>query len=242
MEEVKDEILTEEQKAALEEKNLEKEIEEITKNVSPDFNAGQVAEAEAQVILDYKIYESVKFGKIKIKFPNLAQDAEIKKYYASIFNDLLMNSKLPTVNKLMFILEEKGIWTSEDEKRMEDLREWYINRTIMIEQIKLKGKKVKTDKENIESLLKERDDFYRELIQKMITRTTLFENTIEKRAEEAMFKFKMVLCCFDRDEKQIWSSVDDLNTGDANTEFEQLMVECINFWRGVPIPLSVKSL
>jgi hypothetical protein len=223
--------------------DFDKTIEQMTEDVFKVYDAGEVAEAEAVIESGFKIIESPKFGKVKITFPSLLLDSELKRFYSKKYIEYLREGELLTIKQLTELLEKQGTWTYEDDVDLENLRELYQSKTITIAEISIKDKKVKRDLDAIKSLMKERQEIEKKLMTKSIYRASMLENTVEKKAEEDLTKLKLVKCCINfTTEKPIWESVEQLDSCYAIPEFENFLVECLTFWGGVNVPLSDKSL
>jgi len=198
----------------------------------------EIVEVEAILLSGEKKFNYPKLGEVIVKFPTIKEDIKIKQRYSEVYDRLLRETSLPTSRNLRKILEEKGHWTEDEETKLRTLQELYLSKTVTIEQIKLKKRKTDEDKSNLTLLEKERLDIYQDFLELSVQKGMLFNNTIEQKAEEEAVNYKLYLCCFHSDGKMIWEDYEDLVNSYAIPDFDRLLGDCIEFWRGADIPLS----
>jgi len=229
------------------ENNLEEKFKEIDKENSAsldfktEFSESELRKAESDIFTDSKTLSYPKIGTITIRFPTVKINSEVDRYFSEVFTDLVMNSSLLIDKKMKVVLEEKGIWTNQDEEEINRLQDLYISKSVSYEQIRLKKRKSDEDKKNMESLEKERSEVYAKFTELTVQRTILFENTIEKKAEQQALYYKITKCVYKEDATLMWSSLDDFLKFETFPDFEKFLADCIIFWRGVPSPFYGSS-
>lgn len=201
-----------------------------------DKDAIGVVDTETTILTGFKKTNYPGVGTVWIKFPTLQEEAEITRYYSECYTRLLNESTLFTQYKLRKILSEKGEWTEEDEKKIDDLQELYVSKAVTIEQIKSKKRLTDNNKKELEVLEKEQDKVYSEWMLLNLTKNQLFENTIEGQAEQEALRYKLVKCVLKEDKTPLWNSIDDLLKVEAHPDFGKLLTECLDYWRGVSVP------
>jgi hypothetical protein len=139
------------------------------------------------------------------------------------------------------LLEKRGDWTAEDEEKIEQLQELYFSKLVTIEEIKMKQRKSKQDKENITTLQEDADKIYKEFVDLSIYKNTFFENTIEKKAEDDLINYRMVKLCMNENDQPIWESLEAYMETEDSNDLDKLKTDCVIFWKGISSPLSEGS-
>jgi len=216
---------------------IEKQQTETQEEVKSDFEEHELKEAEHEIFSSQKIVTYPQLGTIVIKFPTIKEEMDINRFYSKKFTELLKNTELVTSKKMTQILRDKGEWTEEEDNNLIDLMRLYFSKTVTLKEIENKKRKSQTDKENINELNKEIGKIYNEYLELSIFKGALFENTVDKKAEEEAFKYKMFKCCYRENGSLVWESLENLLNYNAISEFEQLMADCMSFWKGTSVPL-----
>lgn len=217
------------------------------REVSEDLKAKQ---AEQEIQLEYMEKEYPVFGLVRIHHPSLQVSTEIDNAYYEKFNELLANSKLPTLSEMDDILEERGTWGEEQEEKLSKLLRAIKGGYYDIEQLKLqrhgvKGKGAAKRKKEYEEAIIEKSnqvkDYNVKYIQLMTRKNRLYEATIEKRVEQEIVFYKIFRCTTDVDGNPVWDSVEDLKKVQTRL-LQELAVDATKFWEGVTDPLFAQSL
>lgn len=217
--------------------NLEEVIMEEPNEFKTEFNEAEIKEAEAAIIKGFKKFEYPKLGVVYVRFPTLKEDSEISEYYSTIYYKLLKNTDLPTQKKLTQLLEEKGLWTEKDDEKLESLQNLFTSKTVSIEEIKLKKRKSDEDKANLEQLIIERNTLYDNFVELLVQKNTLLDNCLEKKTEQEVIYFKLIKCVYNIDNTPKWNTLEELMNSSSEYEFDRLIVDSVNLWRGVANPL-----
>lgn len=228
----------------IEDDSIENIDESILEDISPEL---ENAEAESGIMRDYLEKKYPIIGKVRIYHPTLDVDSEVELCYVSEFNRLMLESSFPTIRKMEKILEDKGEWTQEDEDKIENITNSITNNRLTIAQIREEFKGT-TNKKTSKSLLNKFknlsskiNDSYVELASLSLKKSSLFEGTIERRAERKALILKLVRCVKRENGKMVWNSVEEL--GSFNGEIaKSLITDAIRFWKGVNSPLSESLL
>ena len=59
---------------------------------------------------------------VRIRFPNLEAEERINKLYSKEYGRMLSDPDLKTEDELLSIMEERGVWTDEHEKKLTAIR------------------------------------------------------------------------------------------------------------------------
>lgn len=223
------------QQESIEEDKIDEEV------ITEEIEDLEEAKAQTGIILDYIDKEYPTIGEVRIYHPTLNVESEVEMVYIEEFNKLLMDSDLPTIRKLEKILQEKGYWTEEDDKEIEDIITLMTNRQIDVAQIRRQLKKTKTNQTKLinkfKKLTQEIYIIQTDLALATARKSSLFESTIEKRAERMGLLFKITRCVKRLDGSYVWNTIDELGNDNSQT-VKPLIFDAIKFWRGVSSPLS----
>lgn len=189
---------------------------------------------EKEVETGKRYYYSVNTKKNYIIYqPEFGIEQESDTAYSIKYNELLINTNLPTQKQMLDTLNKKGIWTEENEKEIKELNDKIYS--IMSDRISLQNKKGKEKK--IAELKQQERETYEEIIKKTIHKSNILSNTIEGLATIERHKYKLIRCVkeIDKDmnETPVWKSVNDLEK-DINKDFiQEILNQSVIFWSGV---------
>ena len=195
--------------------------------------------AEQEIILGYKPITLDKFrGKenveIHIYHPTIGEDSTIADAYAESYNRFLLDptSRLISRDKIVKLLESKKLWTQEDEKAIEDLKNRMRDLMLKLSQLKSKNLFNSATEARFRIQLA---DIRSQLTEIIAIKQRYLNQTIEGRAEEDSLKLKLVLCTRFTDGSRVWNSSDDLNkeNDDEKINVMKIIEEAILFWSGV---------
>lgn len=196
-----------------------------------------VAQAETEILTGEHKCEIPGFGKLLIKYPTLAVESKANEIYTAAFTTLFRNDTFLTIKQLTKLLEQRGIWTTEDEKKLNDLKTVIVNRQMdLAEFMRLSDKQREAAKEKEDKI---RDALYTARIQFFdlaFQKAQLFENTIEKRASKESIIYKASQCVYNEDGTKLWNSAEEV-LNDARPSVQKVINEFVRVCEGIDFPL-----
>lgn len=220
-----------------------RKVKEKTNDVVTDLqNTARKYESVVQEIT--KQYREFTLGRIdsegrakdkivRIRFPDLEADAEAGDIYQLVYGEMIDDPKRKTEDEILRIMEKRGVWTKEHEKRTEVVRDkvnWLTNQLLYHRE-----NLTTAEMEKLSEQYKEMKEELNELIQKKYNIT---QNSIEGRANEAKLRAQIVRSVFwvddDGSEKRIWASDEALANEKDRILSNRIISECMTFWNGVP--------
>lgn len=233
--------MSKEEKAKEEQELASKEdVDEI---LNEDDKSSELDEAKAEfgILSDYLEREYSGIGKVRIYHPTLDIDSEVENLYIKEFNKLLMNEDFPTQNKMERVLKEKGIWTQEDENQIEKVMERITDLQVEYAQLRRKiqensGKVTKTVINKMKKLSEQISEKNIELATLSLKKSSLFEGTVENRAQRKALLYKFVKCVKRENGEQVWENLEELGKANGNL-VKPMVTDAMKFWRGVDSPL-----
>jgi hypothetical protein len=158
-------------------------------------------------------------------------------------NRLMKDPDQLTYDEQLRILTDRGLWSSEREREMTDVRtkakEIQEERNKILS--KIKSAKNKKETEELRKKDEEIVELFKDIYIKYFELTNLnmiyFSDTIEVQAETAQRKGWIVSCvCLDKGddeynpENRIWKDVDELEKDLTIENLQSLISECVMFW------------
>jgi hypothetical protein len=216
------------------------DMESKLSKIEEDYTDVDVKEAENVIASGERKFEYKTFGNVFVRHPNVKEKREISLVYAQEYNRLIQETNLPSYREMERRLAEKNIWTEKDDKELDKIKESYLGKLTTLHQIKLNKNLSDKEKKNISKLEKEIADLEYSWIEKSLYKLSLFEQTLEKKADEYSNLYQIYLCTQKEDSSKLWDSFDVLMEQTQTKEFEKLASDCVSFWGGLENPLSEK--
>lgn len=215
-------------KKAVAEKMAQEDGEATDVRSIPDEVEDEIRLAEIE--RGYRIVENTPWGRIRIydiSFPKVARRAD--EAYARTYGRLVKDSDYMTQKQMLRLLDERGIWTKEDEARLESIAR----------EIQEKGKAARAlagkDREEAKKEIQELAQRYWDLV---IERQRHLGATIETLAETDR-RMAAIVAAVRRDTgseddgyeacEPVWGSVDELES-EPPDRFLFIQAECHRFW------------
>ncbi len=161
-------------------------------------------------------------------------------------NRLLKDPEYLTHAEQKKILKERGIWSDEEERKMNDMRaeidEMILERDVLFERIEKAEQKKdkaaeKTARKNLEELGKRMSKIHMELLELTDIYVTYFRDTIEMRAKlkQHMGWIVSAVCRNEGDDeydetKRLWKDVESIEKDLDDMKLSALLNECNSFW------------
>jgi hypothetical protein len=221
------------------------EEQELKKEALEEVEAKK---AETEILSGEREVDIDGLGKVIIFHPTLSVNQECEKIYSEKFIEYLNENKLPTINQLEKLLEERGIWGPDQDADLEQKSQNLISLTVQLNQSKQDLKTVteksrKKLEDKIAKLARDRMVAETELISKTMYRGSLIEATVERRAEKDALFHKMLKCTKTTEGNPLFKKKEDLFERSYGTGgVERLAVACLNFWSGLSDPLLEEQL
>ena len=196
-----------------------------------------VDKAEKEVVLGYREITLDNFKgktdvKIRIYHPDIGQQSDLSSFYAQRYNKILRDpdSNIPTRKQMLAILNEKSIWTQDDEKRTDSLRDKLSN--VELEMIKERGKK-KMNSATVTRLKDQYDKVRSAIMEQIANRESSMGQTIESLAERDTNLMKIVYCVTYSNGDKVWESLEDFKKENKEPKVYDIMTEATYFWNGL---------
>lgn len=224
----------------VQEETVEETVEEL--DIHEESEDLKNAKAGSGIMVQFLDREYPVIGSVRIYHPTLDVDSEVELCYVEQFNLLMEEGKLPTFNKMEKILKDRGEWTDKDNDEIESIINKIGNKQIDIAHLRREMKvKKKTSKATTNKFHKLNTDLarlYSELAAIQVRKSSLFQGTIERRAERKALLLKLSRCVKrPEDDSPVWNTTEDL--GNFSSELAKpLIADAMKFWKGVDSPLS----
>ena len=189
--------------------------------------------------MDKRIYvvkkDNGSFVKLSVRNPN-SEETEIADIeYSKAFVKALKN-QIPTARAMEKILAESGTWTSEDDKKLNDI----IEEGAKLEEVLSDEKTSEGEKKEIEKRLDELRDISADLRRE---KNSYYNHTAESKAADAQRDCTVVLVTrFADSDLPVWKSLDDFLKEEDGGLVYRAVYEYLAFINGVEgLPDDVKD-
>ncbi|MGE4412482.1 MAG: hypothetical protein AB7E45_02135 [Candidatus Caldatribacteriota bacterium] len=146
-----------------------------------------------------KIFYVEEFGNVKVVFPSINDSNRAEYEYSKAYNEALFKDGFPTIKEVEKIIKEKGLWTEENEKALEDLDKQIAEKLEIIAKVQGEKGKAPYQKQLLE-LQKKRAELKAE-------KDSYFLHTAEYKADQARINYLIWACTYNADTgKRLWPS------------------------------------
>lgn len=211
--------------------------------------------AETELVRGYRIFKLTEtdLDTYHINYPTQEIEEEAATVKAKRYTELLRQTgdeAIPTRRELRVLMEQRGIWTEEDEQELEKL-------TKKIDKVRVNLEKIRYGKRPNLPAQKRQEDKLKELTRKAmkltLERSAMDEHSIEGMSELRGTQLKVVRCVHVRErdkedneivEKEddngkkiykthlVWNSVEELLADKRRGLIDKLLTEAYGFWAG----------
>jgi len=214
------------------------DVEQAKAVIYPEDTEGLTG-AEVQEALDtinegYRIYD-IKGHKIRVYYPSAEVKSEADYIHAKAYLNCL-DEGLPTVSQLMDMLEEKGIWTKENEKALEkaqmkatEAAQKYV--TLSKDFIKTNDPK---ERESLAKKIKKIEEEYNEAMQELQAlvgeKERYLSTTADALAEQQRRIYYIYKLVRREDGSEIWKDIEDVGKA-PDVILDLMWSSIIDFYR-----------
>lgn len=174
--------------------------------------------------------------RIKIRQPNIQEEAYLGRLFAEEFNKIVQdeNSTLKTKDQLKAIYEKKGIWTSDNDKEIENMTEDLRNLGLEAGNIRIYGdEKIPANQHRLNKIRQEFKELQNKIADRNSTRYALFNQSIEGIVDDMVVRQKVVMLTSFSDGGPIWNNVVELEQDTERNGIIQILSSAISFWSGL---------
>lgn len=158
-------------------------------------------EALEETITGAKTFEVNGFGLVKVRFPTIEESNIADYHYTKTYNKAIMDD-IPTNEEMEKIIRKKGLWTEEDDKKLEELDKKIAETTSALN--KIKGEKAK------EPYYEELNRLHNERMALRNKRNSYFNYTAESLAEQQRIAYLTWACSYNAEtNKRLWPTFED---------------------------------
>lgn len=211
------------------------EIKKITDAVVNQQEAKDLIEKNESKSILFNGYKEIIFDgqKVYVRFPRLKEKTILEKDYSLKYLKMIRENEYPTMRMWRKELENKGMWTEQDEEMfveaqkmyMETYKEWY---SFKYEDRVGDPEFAAVDRAYTKATLN---------YMKVFTeRESMFSHTIEKIVENEQILKQVQMCVFkeeDGKEVQMFKSISELENYPNGEAVLNLVRDCTTFWMGV---------
>jgi len=221
-------------------KNLEDDLSKRIKERN-DFKQDiqeKLIKLQEDVTRGYREFEVDNLGPVVVKFPGILDDEKIELECSRLYNILLQDREMLTEKEILDILERRGIWGDEQEKRLAMAVEEYQDIQFRLNSEKVKDKpKMK----KVESITKEAREMETVIQELNSIKSKHVLNSIESRVEEVRQRTKLACCVYsvDKDEEgnaipgeRLWDSTEKL-TKENKAVVLDVFTKANLYWSGL---------
>lgn len=191
-----------------------------------EYAEQESSELMTEVRTGRRVFETDK-GLIQIRFPKVDENRLADWEYSKVFQHALKDG-MPTNKQMTKQIEEFGMWTKEDDEKIEKLREEIDKQIVVMSKMSEGSKNMEKAQEKINEL---RD----ELMEIQTEKQRYFQNTAEAKADEAKMSFLIYKCTEDANTgKPFWSSYESFKNEEDQGVVNTIAYQFITFINGLP--------
>lgn len=173
-----------------------------------------------------------------MKFPTIVDDEVIEGVCSKLYNKLIIDSEWLTEKEILDALDARGVFTKEDEDRLDRLAEDYKELGFKTNS---EYTREKPSQKRIEQYRKEMDEI-RDAFNKLnMTKVRHTSNSIEAKVEERRLREKLVRCTYKVDttgeEPKLldlfWGNVQDLEDPSVKPQVVEVYNLAQSYWSGL---------
>ena len=206
-------------------------------NVDP-VPTGMINQTEAEIRSGFKVIELVNFrGKEKcdiyIYQPSSEDNKKILHFQSRAYSKYMSDKGLMFRSQVMQNLEERGLWTKEHDKQIEEKREMISALTIEAQEIQSKPTIKPAGLARLKKIKEFWQNRYNELTTLTLERESYCSHTIESKTEGDSLTYKLSLCVKFADGTLVWPSVEDVDNPQESYYATLIANHAVSFWAGL---------
>lgn len=203
----------------------EKILQELEEELREEFTEEEVAEGMNVTAAGKKKVIVPGLGTVYLHTPTRDDELEADFERSRAFTRFLSEG-LKTERELAKILEERGIWTSADDKKMEDLISALAEKQIEYRAAKQGGAKWKRLRQEMLEIRKEQ-------IELLARKQSYFAHTVEVKAQSVWWEYLLFRCAYDENGKKLWATYEDYLKEASSRAGLTLLAEFMRFYNGL---------
>lgn len=201
----------------------DKEMDVLEEVQKEEFTEEEVAKGMLETATNKRIVEVAGLGKVELRHPSRQDEMEADNERSKAFTRFLLEG-LKTEAEMKRIVEERGIWTQEDEELLIKAQQDMVSLRIDIAQNKGTKKK---------GLQKKLLDARANWLETFARKNAIFSHTVDNKAENVWWQFLTHRCAFKEDGTLVWKTYEDF-LKEANTNPSAiLLTEFMTFYHGL---------
>jgi len=186
----------------------------------------QLKEALDTTISGTKTFEVDGFGTVTVRFPSIEESRIADYKYTQALNKAMMRDGLPTTEEMEKFLRDRGIWTEEDDKKLEELQKEMDDQLIAIS-------KVKSDKA-AEPFRKRMAELREEINQLRSKRNFYMNQTAENKADEERIGYLTWACSINAETgERLWDTFEDFKNERNQRAVGQIAYQLLSLMAGI---------
>lgn len=196
-----------------------------------------LVEVEQEINTGYRVIKLLNFrgekeAKIHIQVPTVEIDAECSRIYAEHYNSILFSDKkIPTREEMLDKMKSRGIWTKEDDDKVEDIDDRV--KDLMREGQEMHYKK-RVNKKRLQELKDQMRSLRDDKTRLEAKRNNMLSQTIDSLSDLISLEYKLFRCATDVENKPLWDTWEDFKKEKNRNVLGQLLKEGMIFWNGLP--------
>lgn len=191
------------------------------------YTEQEMREKMIEIKTGRRVFDTEKYGLLQIRFPKVEENRLADWEYSKVFNQAVLDG-IPTNKEMQRLIEERQLWTEQDEKKIQDLKEEISKQIVVLSKM---GEGTK----NFEKTQAKIDELRAELFQLQHEKQKYFNNTAESKADEAKLSFLIHKCTeFAETGKPVWATYADFKNEEDQETVNIVVYQFMTFINGLP--------
>lgn len=166
-------------------------------------------------------------GLVQIRFPRVEENRLADWEYSKVFNEAILD-KIPTNKEMTKIIETRGLWTQEDDDKINALSEEIQKQITVLSKMTEGSKNAEKAQEKIAELRQQIFSLQQE-------RQKYFLQTAEAKADEAKMSFLLYKCSeLAETGEPLWKKYDDFKNEEDQEVVNTIVYQFLTFINGLP--------
>lgn len=174
-----------------------------------------------------RVFDTKKYGLLQIRFPKVEENRLADWEYSKVFQQAIMDD-IPTNKEMTKLIERKGLWSKEDDDKIESLNEEIQKQVTVLS-------KMSEGSKNMDKVQEKINELRQEIFQMQQERQRWYNNTAESKAEESKMSFLIYKCTeFADSGKNVWAKYEDFKGEEDQESVNTIVYQFITFINGLP--------
>jgi hypothetical protein len=185
----------------------------------------KLKEALEETISGSRIFEVEGFGLVKVVFPSIEDSRKADYYYSKYLNEAMLDG-LMTQEEMLELLNKKGIWTEEHERKIAEMEKEAKSLATL-------ASKMQTEKAKNE-YTKKMTEVYNKIDELRQKKRFYLANTAESKAEQERLGYLLYRCAYNAETgERLWKSFDDFRNERRQREVSVIAYNFLAFLSGL---------